>query len=126
MMKIQAKNNEIISYELVASAHCGQTHIYGRTLEEISALHVAVIRKAESAELRAIEQGRYARFLLEHINDYNAVLHDKKLQLAITLTECSVFVLKNSKRNKKGRYNKLISILERCRADAMKLLSAVQ
>lgn len=124
-MKIESKNKEVISYELVASSNCKQTHIYGQTLEEISALHVISIRDIHSDDLKAMEQGRYACFILEHIKDYNVSQHYKKLQLVITLIECSVFVLKNSKRNKNGFYDKRINILEKCRTKAKKLLSAV-
>lgn len=125
-MSIQAKNNEIISYELVASANCKQVHIYGRTLDDVSVLSVNSIKETRSADWKAIEQGRYARFILEHINDFNVSQHSKKLQLAKTLTECSLFILRNSKRNKKGLYNKQISILEKYRAEAVKLLSEVR
>lgn len=125
-MSIETKNKEFASYELVASAKCKQVHIYGRTLEEVSVLSVSSIRETKCADLKAIEQGRYASFILEHINDYNVSQHLKKLQLAKTLTECSLFVLRNSKRNRKGFYNKQIGILEKYRAEAIRLLSAVR
>lgn len=125
-MSIQTKNNEIISYELVASANRKQVHIYGKTLDDVSVLSVSSIRETQSADLKAIEQGRYVRFILEHINDFNVSQHSEKLRLAKTLTECSLFILRNSKRNKKGLYNKQISILEKYRAEAVKLLSEVR
>lgn len=75
-------------YELAASAHSGRRIRFNeRALLEVCNLHSRSIARARSLACEALEKGRYAIFILEHIDDFCRCRRGKLRQSLHLLSE---------------------------------------
>ncbi len=95
-------------YELAASVRGNFVEIYGRSLEEVCQRHRGAIKKTVSYDLRALEQGRYAIFMLSQIHNFPA--HRRKAVLCHInfLLEDAVETLLSLENRERSKYRHII------------------
>lgn len=118
LIKIQDK-----TYELAASAMDGNADIYGQTLHEICRFHELSIQRVKSPDLRAIEQGKYALFMLSQIMNFAPSDHVNTLKRIILLCDCAIDTLIKLEGRNTTYYSVHISACRKCRGIAAELHS---
>ena len=107
-------------YELAASSRSGSVRIYGQSLDEICRRHAELAARAGHPDLRAIEQGHYASFMLQQLDR----LSDPRpiaLKRIVALLEQAVATLEKSQNRPHGRYRPIVRTFSERLAEALRL-----
>ena len=108
--------------ELVASVTGETVRIFGYSLEESCRVYERIIKRMVSDEQKAIEQGRYALFILEQIEQFPFVERIVRLRYAGLLLNNAIGILEASEKNIRTRYSRQIELFRKNYLIADKLL----
>lgn len=92
MFNIKNQKDEKKDYALVAFTFQERVVIFGKSLEEICQMYRDSIEKTKRPDLKAIEMGRYAVFILEQSGNFGNCEYAMK-QGAVDLLNCAVIAL---------------------------------
>lgn len=107
-------------YELAASSRNGSVRIYGQSLDEICRRHADLVAQAGNPDLRAIEQGRYAIFMLQQL-DRLSDPRSVALKRIVALLEQAVATLEKSQNRSCRRYRPIVRTFGERLAEAVQL-----
>lgn len=102
------KPADAAGYELAASVRGETVGIYGRSLEEVCLRHKGAIKKTVSYDLRAIEQGQYAIFMLSQLDNFPPHRQAAVSRRITVLLEDAIETLHSLENRERSKYRHII------------------
>lgn len=121
MKKSQHRQSRAVAYELAATSRSKSVRIYGQSLEEVCLRHKDAIKRTASYDLRAIEQGKYATFMLSQIQNFSPGRRKEVLRHIIVLLETAIDTLSGLENHKKSKYRHITHNLRQQLETALRL-----
>lgn len=105
--KIQ-KHSSTSRCELAASVRKNVVEIYGHSLEDVCQRHRQAIKNTASYDLRAIEQGKFAMFMLSQIQNFAPQKRKDVCRHIVVLLETAIDTLSGLENRNKSKYHHII------------------
>lgn len=125
-MDKQIKTKENKPCELVASVRNGNMQMYGETLEEVCQLYEQSVRNTKHPLRKALERTRYVEFIIKHINEFDNRSYPKILDRIVTLCDCAIAALSDTKYGERMPHPEAVHVLKRSLKLATELLKQIQ